>query len=59
MREQGLILRNDDRGDLTTQLCPPLVITREECDRTVEILAASFDELGKKRGSVATKHARG
>ncbi|MDP9368221.1 MAG: aminotransferase class III-fold pyridoxal phosphate-dependent enzyme [Chloroflexota bacterium] len=59
MREQGLILRNDDRGDPTTQLCPLLVITREECDQTVEILAASFDELGKKLGSVATMHALG
>ncbi len=59
MREQGLILRNDDRGDPTTQLCPPLVITREECDRTVEILAASFDELGKKLGTVGTVHATG
>ncbi len=59
MREQGLILRNDDRGDPTTQLCPPLVITREECDKTVEILAASFDELGRKLGSVATVHPTG
>ncbi|MDP9357088.1 MAG: aminotransferase class III-fold pyridoxal phosphate-dependent enzyme [Chloroflexota bacterium] len=59
MREQGLILRNDDRGDPTTQLCPPLVITHEECDRTVEILAASFDELGKKLGTVGTVHATG
>ncbi len=59
MREQGLILCNDDRGDPTTQLCPPLVITREECDRTVEILAASFDELSKKLGSVATIQALG
>src|SRR5215217_5505054 len=32
MRASGLILRNDDRGDPTTQLSPPLVITREECD---------------------------
>ncbi len=59
MCEQGLILRNDDRSDPTTQLYRPLVITREECDRTVEILAASFDELGKKPGSVATIHALG
>ncbi len=58
-REQGLILRNDDRSDPTTQLCPPLVITREECDRMVEILAASFDELGKKLRSAATTHALG
>ena len=57
MREQGLILRNDERNDPTTQLCPPLVITREECDRVVAILARSFDELGRKLGTVATAHA--
>src|SRR5215218_4697511 len=52
MREQGLILRNDDRGDPTTQLCPPLVITKEECDRVVAILATCFDELGRRLGTV-------
>jgi len=57
MRAKGLILRNDDRNDPTTQLCPPLVITREEVDRTVGILAESFDELGKRLGSVGTSHA--
>ena len=57
MRERGLILRNDDRNDPTTQLCPPLVITREECDRVVDILGASFDELGRKLGTVGTVHA--
>ena len=57
MRASGLILRNDDRGDPTTQLCPPLVITREECDRVVAILARCFDELGRRLGSVGTVHA--
>lgn len=59
MREEGLILRNDDRGDPTTQLCPPLVITKEECDRTVEILRGAFDEFGQKLGTVATVHTVG
>lgn len=57
MREQGLILRNDSRNDPTTQLCPPLVITREECDRTVSILEQSITELGRRLGSVGTVHA--
>ncbi|MFL5760170.1 MAG: aspartate aminotransferase family protein [Thermomicrobiales bacterium] len=57
MREEGLILRNDDRGDPTTQLCPPLVVSKDECDRVVTILHRSFDELGKKLGTVPTVHA--
>ncbi|MEA2514568.1 MAG: hypothetical protein QOJ59_4055 [Thermomicrobiales bacterium] len=57
MRASGLILRNDDRGDPTTQLCPPLIIAREECDRVVAILAQCFDELGRRLGSVGSVHA--
>lgn len=56
MRDKGLILRNDSRNDPTTQLCPPLVITREECDRTVSILEESITELGRRLGSVGTMH---
>ncbi len=56
MRRRGLILRNDGRGDPTTQLCPPLVITREECDRVVEILVETYDELGKRLGSIGSVH---
>lgn len=54
MREQGLILRNDGRGDPTTQLCPPLVITEAECDRVVDVLEHSFNLLGRKLGTVGT-----
>ncbi|MFN8592907.1 MAG: aminotransferase class III-fold pyridoxal phosphate-dependent enzyme [Thermomicrobiales bacterium] len=54
MRERGLILRNDSRNDPTTQLCPPLVITREECDRTVGILEETITELGRRLGTVGT-----
>jgi adenosylmethionine-8-amino-7-oxononanoate aminotransferase len=56
MRERGLILRNDSRNDPTTQLCPPLVITREECDRTVGILEETITELGRRLGTVGTVH---
>ncbi|MCC6790206.1 MAG: aminotransferase class III-fold pyridoxal phosphate-dependent enzyme [Thermomicrobiales bacterium] len=56
MRAQGLILRNDGRGDPTTQLCPPLVITKEEVDRVVDILEQTFDGLGRKLGTVGTLH---
>lgn len=56
MRAAGLILRNDDRGDPTTQLCPPLVITREEIDRVVSILDRCFTELGQRIGSIGTAH---
>jgi adenosylmethionine-8-amino-7-oxononanoate aminotransferase len=57
MLERGLILRNDGRNDPTTQLCPPLVVTREECDYVVNVLAECFDELGKKLGTVGTSIA--
>ena len=57
MRQRGLILRNDDRNDPTTQLCPPLVITRAECDRAVAILEESITELGRRLGTVGTRHA--
>jgi len=56
MREKGFIMRNDGRGDPTTQLCPPLVITREECDRVCDVLEECFDGLGRRLGSVGTVH---
>ena len=59
MRARGLILRNDDRNDPTTQICPPLVITEEECDRVVATLLECFDELGRKLGTVGTVHPTG
>jgi 2,2-dialkylglycine decarboxylase (pyruvate) len=57
MRERGLILRNDGRNDPTTQLCPPLVITRDECDRAVAILEETITELGRRLGTVGSFHA--
>jgi adenosylmethionine-8-amino-7-oxononanoate aminotransferase len=57
MLERGLILRNDGRNDPTTQLCPPLVVTREECDYVVKSLVECFDELGRKLGTVGVSVA--
>ncbi len=59
MRERGLIVRNDGRNDPTTQLCPPLILTREECDRTVAVLVETITELGRRLGTVGTQHAAG
>ena len=59
MRDRGLILRNDSRNDPTTQLCPPLVITQEECDRVIGILEESITEMGRRLGSTGTVHAAG
>jgi len=55
MNERGVILRNDGRNDPTTQLCPPLVVTKEECDYVVKTLAESIDELGRKLGTVGVE----
>ncbi|MCC6313437.1 MAG: aminotransferase class III-fold pyridoxal phosphate-dependent enzyme [Thermomicrobiales bacterium] len=57
MRQRGLILRNDGRNDPTTQLCPPLVITREECDRVVAILVETITDLGRSLGTVGAQFA--
>ena len=54
MRNQGLIIRNDGRGDPTTQLCPPLVFTKDECDRVVDVLESCFNKLGQRLGTVGT-----
>ena len=57
MTAKGLIMRNDGRGDPTTQLCPPLIITREECDRAVDVIEGIFDGLGRLLGTVGRVHA--
>ncbi|HEX5499161.1 MAG TPA: aminotransferase class III-fold pyridoxal phosphate-dependent enzyme, partial [Thermomicrobiales bacterium] len=57
MRDRGLIVRNDGRNDPTTQLCPPLVITRDECDRVVATLAETFTELGRRLGTIGSAQA--
>lgn len=57
MRLEGLIIRNDSRGDPVTQLCPPLVFTEAECDKVVDVLEHSFNLLGRELGSIPTMHA--
>ena len=54
MLDRGLILRNDGRNDPTTQLCPPLVVTKDECDYVVKTLVECFDELGRRLGTTPT-----
>jgi adenosylmethionine-8-amino-7-oxononanoate aminotransferase len=56
-RQRGVLLRQDDRVDPTTQISPPLVVTREECDRVVSTLRDSFDEVGRRWGTVGSVHA--
>jgi len=55
-RDRGPIVRNDDRNDPTTPLCPPLAITREECDEVVAVLADGFQEGGRRLGSIGSVH---
>jgi adenosylmethionine-8-amino-7-oxononanoate aminotransferase len=57
MRIQGLLIRNDSRGDPVTQLCPPLIITKAECDKVVDVLENTFNMLGRELGSIPTMHA--
>lgn len=57
MRARGFIVRSDSRNDPTTQLCPPLIITREECDRTVRMLVETITTLGRKLGTIGTSFA--
>jgi adenosylmethionine-8-amino-7-oxononanoate aminotransferase len=57
LRRKGLLLRNDERIDPTTQLSPPLVITREECDRVVSTLRETIDTIGQRWGAIGTVHA--
>ena len=53
--ERGIVLRNDS----STRLCPPLVVTKDECDYVVKTLAECFDGLGKQLGTVGTQVAIG
>ena len=41
--EKGLLLLSC--GESTLRFCPPLIVTRRECDRAVEIFAAVLREL--------------
>jgi adenosylmethionine-8-amino-7-oxononanoate aminotransferase len=48
LKRRGLICRADDRLEPVIQLAPPLVITREEADRCVAIVAEAVHALGRK-----------
>lgn len=54
LKQRGLICRADDRLEPVIQLAPPLVITKEEADRCVAIVADVVHALGRKLGSVPT-----
>ncbi|GAB4436099.1 MAG: aminotransferase class III-fold pyridoxal phosphate-dependent enzyme [Chloroflexi bacterium OHK40] len=51
LKRRGLICRADDRLEPVIQLAPPLVITREEADRCVAIVADAVHALGRKLGT--------
>lgn len=57
LNDLGLIIRTDGRGDPTTQITPPLILTRPEADRIVSTLASTFTELGQKFGTIGSQHA--
>jgi adenosylmethionine-8-amino-7-oxononanoate aminotransferase len=59
LRKKGILLRNDDRIDPTTQISPPLIVTKEECDRVVLALREVIDGIGRRWGAVGTVHAAG
>jgi adenosylmethionine-8-amino-7-oxononanoate aminotransferase len=50
---RGLICRADDRLEPVIQLAPPLIITREEADRCVAIVAEVLHALGRKLGTTS------
>ncbi|MGQ9480181.1 aminotransferase family protein [Chloroflexus sp.] len=54
LKQRGLICRADDRLEPVIQLAPPLILTREEADRCVSIVAESVHALGRRLGSVPT-----
>lgn len=51
LKQRGLICRADDRLEPVIQLAPPLILTREEADRCVRIVAEAVHALGRKLGS--------
>jgi adenosylmethionine-8-amino-7-oxononanoate aminotransferase len=57
LRRKGIVLRVDERVDPTTQLSPPLIITKDEIDRMVLELTAAIQEIGRRWGKIGTVHA--
>jgi adenosylmethionine-8-amino-7-oxononanoate aminotransferase len=56
LKSRGLICRADDRLEPVIQLAPPLVLTREEADRCVSIVAEAIFALGRRLGSAPVLH---
>ncbi|PMP73276.1 MAG: aspartate aminotransferase family protein, partial [Chloroflexus aggregans] len=54
LKQRGLICRADDRLEPVIQLAPPLILTREEADRCVTIIAEAVHALGRKLNSTPT-----
>lgn len=57
LNQRGLICRADDRLEPVIQLAPPLVLTREEADRCVAIVADVVHALGRKLGTAPLLHS--
>jgi adenosylmethionine-8-amino-7-oxononanoate aminotransferase len=51
LKRRGLICRADDRLEPVIQLAPPLILTQEEADRCVAIVADTLHALGRKLGT--------
>jgi adenosylmethionine-8-amino-7-oxononanoate aminotransferase len=59
LKQRGLICRADDRLEPVIQLAPPLILTRDEADRCVKIVAEAIHALGRRVGSTPTVIALG
>lgn len=57
LRRKGIVLRVDERVDPTTQLSPPLIVTKDELDRLVLELTAAIQQIGRRWGKIGTVHA--
>jgi adenosylmethionine-8-amino-7-oxononanoate aminotransferase len=56
LKQRGLICRADDRLEPVIQLTPPLVISREEADKIIAIVADAVYALGRKLGTAPVLH---
>jgi len=57
LKRRGLICRADDRLEPVIQLAPPLVLSRDEADRCVAVVAEVVQALGRKLGTAPTLSA--
>jgi adenosylmethionine-8-amino-7-oxononanoate aminotransferase len=54
LKRRGLICRADDRLEPVIQLAPPLVLSQDEADRCVAIVADAIHALGRRLGTAPT-----